>query len=137
MAEDNSQRPHPLEGSRFMAALAVTGVGSIGIGLMLAQTLILVGFGVSIVSSLVVVSIYMVHFRTAFHALRVHEIYNGASVVELLAAIVVILGLPVLAIPIYISKSKDILIVNRAFMQFSEAHPDPAGNGLYMVKVPL
>jgi hypothetical protein len=70
--------------------------GGLGLGLMLARVLILVGFLISLASAAAIIWIYFQHFLTAYRALVKRAKYKGPNIKELIAAA----GMLVVLIPI-------------------------------------
>jgi hypothetical protein len=114
---------HPLEGARFAAALAIAGIGGgIGIALMLAQTLILVGFAVSLLSVGAILWMYLSQLKSVFTCLRSKQpCHEHIVVTEIIAAAVLIIGLIVISVPIYFIKIKDGPILNKSMLLFQTA----------------
>jgi hypothetical protein len=137
MQADRDHKPHPLEGPRIATAFAVVFGGcGIGFSLMIAKTFVLFGLCFSIASALAILWLYWERFRIAYNALRSGGGYAGASAIELFIIIILLFVSVPLAGAIYIVQSKDNLIVNRAFLQYADAHPDRIGDS-YPVKVQI
>lgn len=114
------EKQHPLAEPRVVAAVGLIALGSgLGVGLMLARTLIIVGFLLSLACAAAVFWLYFAYLAAAYRALTGREKYNGPRVLELLIAMgmsVVLTAVACAVFPIVLIEAPS---VNRARLQLS------------------
>jgi hypothetical protein len=116
---------HPLLEPRLLAAFGVAGLGlGVGIGLMYAHILIVTGLIISLASALGVFSIYFQHYRAAGLALSGGAKYQGASVIELLIATLMIVAIIPISVIVFSYSSQKEFNPNRAHIEFLRAYPE-------------
>jgi hypothetical protein len=116
------EHAHPLVEPRLGAALGLAGVAGLGIGLMLAHVLIVWGLTISLLASVGVLWIYASHFGNAYTALTKGNKYRGASIEELIAAIVIVGVVLPTSIAVFFLAPDDVS-ANRARYQFNGISP--------------
>src|SRR5580700_1864983 len=96
------EQQHAFVGPRLVASVGIMALGSgVGIGLMLAKTLIVVGLALSLLSSLTVIAIYRPHYAKAYKALLTGQRYAGARPLELFGAAALVMILVPLSIVVF------------------------------------
>jgi hypothetical protein len=95
---------HTLVEPRVVAAVGLLALGSsVGIGLMLAQKLALVGLALTPLSVAGVIWIYYTLFRDVYRALRDKQAYTGTNIKELLIIFPVLIAVTTLSFSLYFS----------------------------------
>jgi hypothetical protein len=125
---------HPFVEPRFVAAGGLMALGlAVGWGLMFARILVVVGLVVALASSVAVISIYVPHFKRAYRALKKREKYEGAGLVELIVAVVMVTMVAVLSPVIYLNVQADEISLNRAELRLDGLAPYklPAGTSTF------
>jgi hypothetical protein len=124
----NTPRPsnerHPLAEPRFGAAVGLVALGGgIGISLMLAHTLPLLGLIISILAALGVISLYYKSIVRIYKLLANHNIYRTRPhIVEILVALSLVIVLVPLSLSLYFTKMPpDYFTLAR--LEFSKLQP--------------
>jgi hypothetical protein len=79
--------PHTLVEPRLVAAVGLVALGGgLGVALMLAHTLVLLGLVISLASAAGVIWIYFAHLLEIYKALSKKTIYRGPSIKEIAVA---------------------------------------------------
>ena len=114
-------KQNPLLEPRLLAAVAFIGLGGgIGISLMLARTLIYVGFLICLACACVVIFLYKEHLITAYRALTGRgKKYKGPSALEILIASGMNIALIAVSVTIFAIALVDAPSPNRARLQLA------------------
>lgn len=120
-----NQKPHHfLVEPRLVAAVGLVALGAgLGVGLMLARTLIYAGFLIALCSAAGVIWIYLAHFMSAYRALVKGRKYKGPSIKELLVAIGMVLVLIPVAASVFAIALRDEAVVHRGVLTFGGPSP--------------
>lgn len=109
------RQEHPLVEPRLVAAVGLIALGAgVGVGLMLARILVVLGLILALVSAIGVLSIYWKHFGHLYTCLKKKQRYDGPGLIELLIAVVMITVVTVIAPVIYLNVQAEEIILNRA-----------------------
>ena len=114
---------HPLVEPRLVAAVGLIALGGgLGVGLMLAHTLILLGLLLCLASAASVVWIYFRHLLRMYKSLSNKSVYSGPSVKEISVAVIMVIVIVPLAFYLYFSAERPDYLA-RARLQFDSAAP--------------
>jgi hypothetical protein len=117
------KQPHTLVEPRLVAAVGLVALGGgIGIALMLAHTLVLLGLVISLAAAGGVLWIYFAHIVEVYKALSKNTIYRGPSIKEISVALAMVIVLVPLAIDLYLSRARPDNLA-RARLQYDRAFP--------------
>jgi hypothetical protein len=99
--------PHTLVEPRLVAAVGLVALGGgLGVALMLAHTLVLLGLVISLASAAGVIWIYFAHLLETYRALSKKTIYRGPSIKEIAVAVAMVIVLVPLSIDLYFSTAQ-------------------------------
>jgi hypothetical protein len=126
--------PHTLVEPRLVAAVGLVALGGgLGVALMLAHTLVLLGLVISLASAAGVIWIYFVHLLEIYKALSKKTIYRGPSIKEIAVAVAMVIVLVPLSIDLYFSTAQPDYLA-RARLQYDHAFPmkDPRSSAQWI-----
>ena len=114
---------HPLVQPRLVTAVGLAALGGIGIGLMAARVLILVGFVLALCSALGILWLYFQHLRSAYRALANRALYEGPDFEEIGVALFLIVMLVCISVPLYRIVSRTEVSSTRARLVLGTIEP--------------
>jgi hypothetical protein len=116
-------QPHTLVEPRLVAAVGLVALGGgIGIALMLAHTLVFLGFVISLTAAGGVIWIYSAHLVEVYKALSSNTIYRGPNIKEISVALAMVLVFVPLAVYLYFAHARPDYLA-RGRLQYDHAFP--------------
>jgi hypothetical protein len=111
---------HTLATTRIGATIGLIALGGgLGVGLMLAKTLIVTGFLISLVCSLGVIWLYADHFRSAYRAVTGKAPYSGPPARELLIAVGMVIVLVTVSCSVFSAALVEEPTINKAQLEIA------------------
>jgi hypothetical protein len=126
--------PHTLVEPRLVAAVSLVALGGgLGVALMLAHTLVLLGLLISLASAAGVIWIYFACVVEIYKALSKKTIYRGPRIKEIAIAVAMVLVLVPLSIDLYLSSARPDYLA-KARLQYDHAFPvkDPRSSAQWI-----
>ncbi len=120
MSAESEKPEHTLVQPRLVAAVGLIALGGgLWVGLMLARTLIAVGFLISLACSVSVIWLYGKHLRAAYRAITTRIRYEGPPARELLIALGMVVVLMAVAISVFSVVLLEEPSLNKASVHFA------------------
>jgi hypothetical protein len=110
---------HILHGKNLTAAMGLVGFYALGAGMMLAKTLIIVGFLMSLVASAGIMWLYFKPMRIAYISLAEGRKYYGPPPRELFIAFAIIATIIPIAFAMFVTSLKEYVTTTLARYQFN------------------
>jgi len=108
MAAAPTENSHLLLQPRVLAAVGLAALGTgLGVGLMIAKTMIFVGLLISLSSAVAILWLYWSDFFNAFNSLRTRTVYTGLRVAELAIPLGVIIVIVPISLSVYFAVSQE------------------------------
>jgi hypothetical protein len=127
MAAAPTENSHLLLQPRVLAAVGLAALGTgLGVGLMIAKTMIFVGLLISLSSAVAILWLYWSDFFNAFNSLRTRTVYTGLRVAELAIPLGVIIVIVPISLSVYFAVSQEEPIKNKPNITLERYNPDPA-----------
>jgi hypothetical protein len=116
--ESQTEHEHTLATTRIGATIGLIALGGgLGVGLMLAKTLVTTGFLISLVCSLGVIWLYASHLKSAYRAVTGKTPYEGPPARELLIAVGMVIVLVMVSCSVFSAALVEEPSLNKAQLQ--------------------
>lgn len=128
---------HPFLEMRFLAVCTLVALGAgVGIALMLAKILVLLGLILALASAVGGFSIYARHYYNVYTTIKNKRKYQGPGAIELLVSFAVIVVVTVISPIVYFANADEELQLNKAELRLVGIEPfKPAGSDLVLINV--